>query len=397
MKVPANDLSFSAGASMAELSPLCKDMFATFARSDQRRWGEIYVRGLLTTSGRKSVRNICDQLVGKRAEQGLQQFVNQSPWEDGPVRRTLAQRLAQVIEPQAWVVKEMVFPKNGASSVGVARQFAQSAGRMLNCQLGIAVFLAGPGGTCPVNWRLLLPRSWDDDPVRRRLAHLPDDERYQPRWQHVLDAIDEMTVDWGLDAVPVLGDLGREPHVEAVLRGLEQRRIPHLLEMAANRPSLTIRSAGAPPRTASLAELIDEPPERGTIMLARAHGASGPPGPQYQVKPLSVRSPSDGGSVASIDARQRYVVAEWPPRRRGPRRTWLTTLKTQRLSELPDKLAASERVNADMAMLNNGLGLRHFEGRSFRGWHHHVTLVSIAHGYQLLASPRGLAGERALA
>lgn len=396
MKVPTDDLSPSAAAPLDGLAPLCHDMFGTFARADQRRWGEIYVRGLITTPGRKSVRNICDHVVGKRADQCLQQFVNQSPWAHEPVRRALAQRLAQVIEPTAWVIREVVIPKNGTSSVGVARQFAQSAGRMINCQLGIVVFLAGSAGTCPVNWRLLLPRSWDADPVRRRTAHLPVEERYLARWQYMLDAIDEMTAEWGLDQVPILGDMVRESQFDAVLRGLEERQLPYVLELAADRPSLTVRSADAPPRSASLAEVMDEPSERGTITVTRAHAAAGVPGPQYQVKPLPARSRPANGSSAQKAERQRFVVSEWP-RRRGPRRTWLTTLDGHRLSELPDKFAANERVNADMAVLNSTSGLQHFEGRSFRGWHHHVTLVSIAHGYQLLAGSAPRVSERALA
>jgi hypothetical protein len=255
---------------------------------------------------------------------------------------------------------------------------------VLNCQLGIAVFLAGARGSCPVNWRLLLPRSWDTDPGRRKLAHLPDDEHHRPAWQYMLDAIDEMAAEWSLDQLPVLADLSGEPHVDPVLRGLDERRIPYLVRVAANRPSVTVRSNGTAPRTMSPAELIGEPARQRLILLNGTHGGSGLAGPKLQAKPL----PAAGPPGNAPGARQRYIIAEWPLRQRGPWMTWLTTLEGRQLGEVPGKLALNEQVNADVARLSDQSGLRHFEGRSFRGWHHHVTLVSIAHAYQLAAMPQ---------
>ncbi|MFD1050963.1 transposase, partial [Kibdelosporangium lantanae] len=100
----------------------------------------MYVNGLVSVPGRKSIRKIADLVVGWRAEQSLQQFVNQSTWKWEPVRRSLAYQVNGMIRPRAWAVQEVVFPKNGDSSVGVARQYAPSAKRVLNCQLGLAVF-----------------------------------------------------------------------------------------------------------------------------------------------------------------------------------------------------------------------------------------------------------------
>jgi hypothetical protein len=394
MSHAASEHPLGPAATAADLPLLCQDVFSSLARSDQRRWGEIYVRGLLTTPGRKSIRNISDHVVGWRADQCLQQFVNQSPWECEPVRRALARLVASALQPQAWVVKEVIFPKNGSSSVGVARQYAHSAGRVLNCQIGIAVFLVGAGGSCPVNWRLLLPRSWDADPGRRRRAHLPDHERHLPRWQPLLDAIDEMTADWGLPRVPVIADLREEPRVDPVLRGLEERRISYVLRVAESRPAVTVHSAGSPPRTLSLGEVAGEPARPGTITLSGAHDSPSRPGRSHlMAKPLpSGPRPGCGPRAAA----PRYVVTEWPLRRRRPPATWLTSLESHRLADLPDQFALHEQVAADMARLNDALGLRHFEGRSFRGWHHHVTLVSIAHASQLLArlQPAGYAPGR---
>src|SRR6266498_3104451 len=130
-------------AGIDEISEFCRRHLSSLPRSDQRRWGEVYVRGLISVPGRKSIKRICDHVVGWRADQSLQQFINQSPWRWEPVRCALAHAVSVVVRPRAWVVTEVVFPKHGSSSVGVARQFAPSAGRVLNCQLGLAVSAAG--------------------------------------------------------------------------------------------------------------------------------------------------------------------------------------------------------------------------------------------------------------
>lgn len=116
------------------LSEYCDVLFASLARSDQRRWAEIYIRGLLATPGRKSLASISERMLGRRAIQPLQQFVNQSNWDHAAVRAHLGALTAATIRPCAWAIEEAAFPKNGANSVGVARQFAHAAGRTLNCQ-----------------------------------------------------------------------------------------------------------------------------------------------------------------------------------------------------------------------------------------------------------------------
>src|SRR5882762_6976453 len=105
------------------LSEFCDRVFMSLIRSDQRRWGEVYVQGLVSVPGRKSIRRISEMVVGYDADQSLQQFVNQSPWAWEPVRQALAEQMARMLRPQALVIQEVVFPKNGDSSVAVARQY----------------------------------------------------------------------------------------------------------------------------------------------------------------------------------------------------------------------------------------------------------------------------------
>jgi SRSO17 transposase len=105
-------------------------------------------------------------------EQALQQFVNQSPWDPVPVRHRLAERMTAAIEPAAWVIDDTAFPKFGRYSVGVAPQDCGALGKVANCQVGASVHAVTGQASCPIDWRLFLPQSWDEDAERRRRAHV---------------------------------------------------------------------------------------------------------------------------------------------------------------------------------------------------------------------------------
>ncbi len=377
MTISVDSRLYQTGIGTAGLSAFCHDLFCSFARSDQRRLGEMYVRGLVTVPGRKSVRRISDLVVGGGAEQRLQQFVNQSTWDWGPVRQDLAYRLQPVLAPQAWVIREVVFPKNGNHSVGVGRQFVPSAGRLLNCQRAIAVFLAGPQGHCPVNWRLILPQNWDDDSDRRERARVPEHERSLPGWHHALDALAEMVIAWGLPAATVVADIRYEQHVDPLVRGLDQLGLRYVLRVAENASAVTIRSGPTgPPLSLSFAKLLGDSVRRDTTTMSRwLLPASRPGGSQFVV----TRIPDGARSRAP-----RYVAAERPAGRRSSPATWLTSLDSSDLPKLLELTALDERIDADLNRLDSRSGLRHFEGRSFPGWHHYVTLVSVAHGWSHL-------------
>jgi SRSO17 transposase len=380
-----------------EITHLCQDLFSSLQRSDQRRWGEVYVRGLIELSGRRSIRRISDQVVGWRADQCLQQFVNQSPWEWEPVRCRLAQQVDAVLRPKAWVVEEAVFPKYGTNSVGVDRQFAYSADRMLNCQLGLGVFLAGPVGSCPVNWRLLLPRSWNDDDARRARAHVPDDERHRSRWDYLLDAVDEMATDWDLIPAPVVVDAHQLPHVEPLLSGLERRGLHYIVRVAEQTP---IAATPRPPsRVRTVGDAVARMAHRNGTTLSWPGGPGGRLIRSHFVTSMIPGSamPHEMGQRPAPRG-QRRAFADWSPSRRRPKAVWVTNLNASRLPELLNLITLRRRNGEELGRLSEHSGLRHFEGRSFRGWHHHVTLVSVAEGHLLLERlmERSAAPERAL-
>ena len=151
-------------------------MFEPLERKDQRRWGGVYVRGLMLDGKRKSIEPMAARLEDGD-EQCLQQFVNQSPWSAVAVRERLAVRMSAEIAPEAWVLDDTGFPKFGRMSVGVARQYCGALGKVGNCQIGVSISAVTAQASCPIDWRLYLPAEWDDDP-RRVACRVPDEIRH---------------------------------------------------------------------------------------------------------------------------------------------------------------------------------------------------------------------------
>lgn len=372
-----------------EIAELCRSLFWCLARADQRRWAETYVRGLLSVPGRKSIRRISEQVVGYRADQSLQQFLNQSPWDCGQVRANLAHSVRAALRPQAWVFAEVAFPKHGANSVAVTRQFAPSLGRTVNCQLGIAAVLATDRGSCPVNWRLTLPRCWDNDTERRTRARVPDTERHRPWWRYVLDSIGEMADGWALPPAPVLVDCRNDTHPAPLLHGLDAYGVRYAVQIAGGtliRPARLGKlnpGPGLPPTPVAEVAAAVPPSSRTTVAWWDARSGQ-MRWSQFAVVPIAGET-----SVHRIVPGRGHqapprVVIEWTAGGARPAGLWITNLGTARLPELAGLLRLPDQARADLQRMNDDCGLRHFEGRSYGGWHHHVTLVSVAHAYRVL-------------
>lgn len=361
-----------------DVSRLCQRLFSSLPRSDQRRWAEVYVRGLLDVPGRKTVRRISDEIAGGDAEQCLQQFVNQSTWRPDLIRREVTRSLAGARDPEFWVLEDVVIPKNGRHSAAVDKQFAHPEGRTLNCQLGMGLFLSGKDWNCPVNWRLPLPPSWENDAERRSKAHIPPEERCKPRWAHLLDMIDETAIEWMTPPSPVVADLTSVPDSSPFLRGLEERGLPYAFRVAANRPAPSVRGAiGA----VTFGNLIADAARRNSTTVNGWQMSGGRRIlTRVIVAPLA-QLPTGTPGI-------RYLAAEWSAVRSAPRSVWVTTLGPAQVPRLLEAIGHASRVRAGMNALYEGLGLRHFEGRSFPGWHHYTTLVSAAAACRLLSAWR---------
>jgi SRSO17 transposase len=367
---------------------------------------QTYLRGLLLDGKRKSIEPIAKRLARGdpeadpyALEQALQQFVNQSPWDPTPVRRRLAERMTTALAPDAWVVDDTAFPKFGRHSVGVAPQYCGALGKVANCQVGVSVHAVTDQASCPIDWRLFLPPEWAGNAERRRKAHVPEEVDHRPKRQLALDMLDELA---GWDLVPpvVLADAAYGEVAQFRL-GLEERELAYLVQVPGTLsayPQDTVPETmpyggrGRPPvaryrqRRSSLRQLVLDVGDQTAHTVAWRQGADGQQLASrfvaLRVRPAGVRlrRATRGGQLPV-----RWLLAEWPPGEPEPVKYWLANLPDDTsMVELVWLAKLRWRVEHDYRELKDALGLDHFEGRSWQGWHHHVTLVSAAHAFVTL-------------
>lgn len=388
----------------AALALFVRDVFASVPRKDQRAKSDCYLRGLMMDGRRKSVQAMASRLPDGN-EQNLQQFVNQSTWDPVPVRRRIAERMVPQVDPDAWAIDDVSFPKDGRMSVGVAPQYCGALGKQANCQVAVSVHAVSDTASCPLNWRLFLPREWADDVVRRRRAGVPQDVGHREKWRLALDTLDELA-GWGLVPPVVVADAGYGQNAD-FRAGLAERDIAYVVAIRGDitvQPHEAVPAAPAwsgngrrpvpryrqPPVT--VAELAAAAGREAFTEVTWREGSRGPMTSRFlamRVRPAGVRS-RRLAQAAAVAEHGRWdgvlpevrLLAEWPDGEDKPTRFWL--------SDLPDDTPVAElvrlakirwRIEHDYRELKHGLGLDHFEGRSWHGWHHHVTLVTAAHAF----------------
>jgi SRSO17 transposase len=372
-------------------------------RFEQRKWARVYLRGLMAEGRRKSIEPMAARLADGD-EQGLQQFISDSPWSWETVRANLARRMVDEIDPEAWIVDDTGFPKKGNCSVGVARQYSGTLGRVENCQIGVSINAATDRASCPVNWRLFLPEVWDHDTQRRAAAHLPDDIVHRPKWLLALDMIDE-AADWGVRPPLICADAGYG-EITAFRSGLEQREIPYIVQVKA---TTSAYPAGAVPeapawsgrgrptlaryrtKPSALRDLVLGAGADAAVEVRWRDGTRGPMRSRFvalRVRPANIELRRRAASTHT-ELPLRWLLAEWPAGADAPSDYWISSLSADTpIAELVRLGKLRWRIEHDYRELKDVLGLDHFEGRSYRGWHHHVTLVSVAHAFLTLERQR---------
>ena len=199
-----------------ELAAFAGEVFEPLARCEQREKGAMYLRGLLLDGRRKSMQPMAERLGVDH--QGLQQFVASSTWDVAAVRARLAARAVDVVGPDAWVVDDTGFPKDGTSSPGVARQYSGTLGKVGNCQIAVSVHAATDAASAPLDRRLFLPTRWDSAHAEdeqaaaavrahRARAGIPVDVGHRPKCALALDMLDELAT-WGQVPPVVVADAG---------------------------------------------------------------------------------------------------------------------------------------------------------------------------------------------
>jgi SRSO17 transposase len=402
------------------LVEFAEQMLNGLPRSDQRAKGELYVRGLLTDGARKSMQPMAQRLGIDH--QGLQQFITSSTWDYTQVRANVATWAVDALNPDAYVVDDSGFPKDGIASPLVARQYPGTLGKTGNCQIGVSIQMATDQAPVAANWRLFCPTSWDgttiEDPgtaervrARRARAGIPDDVRHREKWRLALDMLGEMTGQWDLPKRPVAGDSGYGDATEFRL-GLTQRGFSYVLQVD---PTATAHPGDAAPvsrpyrgRGRRPAPACPDPPRTlRELALAAGRGAcrrvtwrkgtrktkTSPTAAMrssflaIRVRPANRHIPHEaGGSLP-----EEWLIAQWPPDKPEPVKYWLSTLPARTSLKILVRLAKVRwRIEHDYRELKTGLGVDHFEGRSFAGWHRHVTLTVLAQAFctQLRLDPK---------
>lgn len=385
------------------LVEFAEEIFEPMQRKDQRRWGEVYLRGLMLDGRRKSIEPMADRLADGD-EQCLQQFLNQSPWDETAVRRRLAVRMSEEISPEAWIVDDTGFPKFGDKSVGVAHQYCGALGKVANCQVGVSINAATDEASCPIDWRLFMPKEWDEDKERRAKAHVPDEVRHVEKWRLALQMIDELS-DWGLQPPVVLADAGYG-EITKFRAGLEERELDYVVQVKAKTSAYAedvvpepAEWAGVGPRPksryrrerSSLRDLALAAGASSAVEVGWRKGTRGELRSRFlalRVRPANVglrnRANREGAELPA-----RWLLCEWPEGEPEPVKYWLSSLPENAPIERLVGLAKLRwRIEHDYRELKDALGLDHFEGRSYRGWNHHVTLVSVAHAFLTLERRR---------
>jgi SRSO17 transposase len=370
--------------------------------------GGLYLRGLLEQGPRKSLEPIVERLGGDADYQSMQQFVADSPWDPALVVRAVAERVAPEVEVEAWVLDDTGFPKDGKDSPGVKRQYSGTLGKTGNCQIGVSVHAVGGRGTVPLGWALYLPEDWCQDQERRRKAKVPEEVAFRTKPELGVELV-ERACGWDVPKAPVLGDHAYGDN--SWLRDrLHEAGCEYLLCVGAKAKvfeqgtSFAIRprkGKGGPPsrprpdrKSVPIGALIDRlgvdsaqlvtfrdgpggEPVTSRFIFARVHAAHG------------WRDEDEGRSGwregSEVPPREEWLIAEWPDGQQEPTDYWISNLPVDAKPERLARLARMRwKMELDYKQLKGELGLDHYEGRSWLGWHHHTALVTAAHGFLTL-------------
>ncbi|CAL9373971.1 IS701 family transposase [Streptomyces sp. enrichment culture] len=346
------------------LRELCAAVFGSLPRSDQRRRAEEYVRGLLCTPGRKSIRNIAAHMGGGSAtEQRLQHFVTSSTWDWRPVRAALIAWLEAAHPLSAWVVQPMPIPKSGEHSVGVGRRFDPHLGQVLRGQQSFGVWFVAPGTVTPAGWRLFLPAQSSG-----AAPGAPGGESYE---ESITAAVRETVGAATTSRRPVVLDV-RGTDARSVMSRLPLAGLPVI---ARTRATTSLRVAdpampghGAGPRSAR--DILTSV----TALRRPVEWHDGATGGEARVS-LAAAMPVT--PYAAVTRRPLVLLGEWADPRRAPAQFWITNMCHPAPALL--RLAKQgDRVGRAAAQYARQAGLRDFAGRSLSGWHRHLTLASVA-------------------
>jgi len=347
-----------------------------------------YALGLLSDGERKSVEPIAARATGNPAEvdavhQRLLHFITDSPWDDYAVRRQAAEYGVKAIassEPiEAWILDDTGFLKQGTHSVGVQRQYTGSAGKVANCQIGVSLSVATRSEHLPVDFALYLPTSWTDDAERRKEARIPDEVVFKTKPELALDMVAKALAD-GVPPGVVLGDCGYGASSEFRL-SLQRLGLPYSLGVS---PLTTVYEVHEVVNRGGQAIGV-----RDLAFKLRKKG---------KFQRCTWRAGSQDNLTADFAMRRVSVCGEQGRELKERPSVWLliewrdgeAEPANYFFSSLPADIALKELVRITMQRwrterayedLKGELGLDHYEGRRFRGWHHHISVALCCYAF----------------
>jgi SRSO17 transposase len=383
---------------------------ATAGHADRIAPLKSYATGLLLPGERKSVEPMAARLAPanvRRMHQSLHHVVAEAPWDDADLLRQVRQRVLPAMtrkgEIVAWVVDDTGFPKKGRHSVGVARQYCGQLGKQDNCRVAVSLSVSTWTASLPIAWRLYLPDTWTDDRDRRRKTGVPDDVHFQTKPQIALVQI-EQAVQEQVPAGTVLADAGygNDAQFRQALTTLD---LPYLVGVASSTTVWRPGEQPLPPKpwsgqgrptTLLRRSATHQPVSVKTLALALPRAAWKPVTWRTgSRRPLRSRfaavrvRPAHRDDWRSTPHPEEWLVIEWPPGESEPSKYWLGTVAAD-LSPRELVRLAKHRwiVERDYEELKQEVGIGHYEGRGWRGFHHHATFCIAAYGFLVMERAR---------
>jgi SRSO17 transposase len=383
-------------------------MSVAVGHADRREPLRAYLSGLLLPGERKSVEPMAarlDPLHVRARHQSLHHFVAQAPWQERDLLRVARDYALAAFERHApiaaWVVDDTGIPKKGSHSVGVAHQYCGVLGKSANCQVAVTVSLVNSVLSVPGAFRLYLPKEWAEDRARRRIVGVPQDVEFQTKGAIALAEIDEL-LNEEIPLAPVVADAGYGASTEfrdgLTARGLsyavgilpdtsvwrpgEEPLPPGPWSGQGRPPKLLRRNKDQQPVLART--LIEELPRKAWKVVRWREGTKGMMSSRFVA--LRVR-PAHRDYERTQSREPEWLLAEWPTGAQKPSRYWLSSVPEDAALEDLVRLAKIRwRIERDFQELKDELGLDHYEGRGWRGFHHHGALCIAA--YAFLAAER---------
>ena len=341
-----------------------------------------YCTGLLTSCKRKSVEPIAAMTSPDRTDaqyQALLHFVNQGPWSDDAVLAKVRELALPEIERhgpiEAWIIDDTSFPKQGKHSVGVHHQYCGQLGKQANCQVAVTLSIANHHASLPVAYRLYLPEAWAEDAERRETVHVPAEIAFKTKPEIALDQI-RAACAAGVPRGVVLMD-GAFGSNGALRSSVSALALSYVAGIVGTIKVQAVSAGGKPGRRMSVKELALALPKGAWRTLTWREGSAERLSSRFarvRVRTSPIRR--------AKDREEETLLIEWPEGETEPSRYWLATLpESTSFRRLVDIAKMRWLIERDYQELKQEIGLGHYEGRGWVGFHHHATMCIAAYGF----------------